>query len=76
MDFTGSCATIMNIICNGEQKGLAPRTTLQELAQSLGLNPQGVVAELNGRIVEHTSFNEQTLQDGDRVELIRFVGGG
>ena len=66
----------MNIICNGEQKNISPQTTLQELAQSLGLNPQGIVAELNGKIVEHGSFAEHTLQDGDRVELIRFVGGG
>lgn len=66
----------MNIICNGEQKSISPQTSLQDLAQSLGLNPQGTVAELNGKIVEHGSFAEHTLQDGDRVELIRFVGGG
>ena len=66
----------MNIICTGEQKGISPRTTLQDLALSLGLNPQGIVAELNGKIVEHGRFAEHTLQDGDRVELIRFVGGG
>jgi sulfur carrier protein len=66
----------MNIICNGEQKGISPQTTLHDLAQLLGLNPQGVIAELNGKIVEPGSFAVHTLQDGDRVELIRFVGGG
>jgi sulfur carrier protein len=66
----------MNIICNGEQKNLPPQTTLLDLAQSLGLNPQAIVAELNGKIVENDGFSGQSLQDGDRVELIRFVGGG
>ncbi|MHB8810434.1 MAG: sulfur carrier protein ThiS [Desulfobulbaceae bacterium] len=66
----------MNIICNGEPKDIQARTTLHDLALSLGLNPQGVVAELNGKIVEHGSFAQHPLQDGDRVELIRFVGGG
>ena len=66
----------MNIICNGEQKSIQPGTSLHDLALSLGLNPQGIVAELNGKIVEHGSFAAQALQDGDRVELIRFVGGG
>lgn len=66
----------MNIICNGERKDIQAPATLHDLALSLGLNPQGVVAELNGKIVEHGSFAGHTLQDGDRVELIRFVGGG
>ena len=66
----------MNIICNGEPKSIQAQTTLHDLAQSLGLNPQGVVAELNGKIIEHGSFASHTLHDGDRVELIRFVGGG
>ncbi|HBI16175.1 MAG TPA: thiamine biosynthesis protein ThiS [Desulfobulbaceae bacterium] len=66
----------MDIICNGEQKNISPLTTLQDLALTLGLNPRGIVAELNGKIVEHGSFAEHTLREGDRVELIRFVGGG
>ena len=66
----------MNIICNGEPKNIQTQTTLHDLAQAMGLNPQGVVAEFNGKIVEHASFASHTLQDGDRVELIRFVGGG
>lgn len=66
----------MNIICNGEPKDIKAPLTLHGLAQSLGLNPQGVVAEVNGKIIEHDRFSDHPLQDGDRVELIRFVGGG
>ncbi len=66
----------MNIICNGEQRSVEIHTTLDDLVVSLALNPQSMVAEVNGQIIEHTGFASRELQEGDRVELIRFVGGG
>lgn len=66
----------MDIICNGEQRTVERKTSLSNLAAALNLNPQTVVAEVNGRIIEHTHFADQLLKEGDRVELIRFVGGG
>lgn len=66
----------MDIICNGEQRTVEEKTSLADLAGALNLNPQTVVAEVNGLIIEHTSFTDQQLKEGDRVELIRFVGGG
>lgn len=66
----------MNITCNGEQKNLEQQMTLNDLVLSMDLNPQSLVAEVNGKIVEHGQFPELMLQNGDRVELIRFVGGG
>jgi sulfur carrier protein len=66
----------MNITCNGEQRAVEKNSSLNDLVISLELNPQALVAEVNGKIVEHPKFTEQMLQDGDRIELIRFVGGG
>ena len=59
-----------------EQKAVENNSTLNDLVLSLELNPQSMVAEVNGKIIEHTHFTGQKLQEGDRVELIRFVGGG
>lgn len=66
----------MNIFCNGQQQTVDDQSTLNELVLSLDLNPQSLVAEVNGKIVEHPNFTGHTLQEGDKVELIRFVGGG
>ena len=66
----------MNITCNGEQKAVDINISLNDLVLSLELNPQSLVAEVNGKIIEQPQFSDKKLQDGDRIELIRFVGGG
>jgi sulfur carrier protein len=66
----------MNITCNGEHKAVDNHISLNDLVLSLDLNPQSLVAEVNGKIIEQPQFSDKKLQDGDRIELIRFVGGG
>jgi sulfur carrier protein len=66
----------MDIICNGEQRAVKEQTTLTDLAATFDLDPRTLVAEVNGRIIEHRDFADRILQEGDKVELIRFVGGG
>lgn len=52
-----------------------PRTVVNLLA-ALGVDPAGVVAEVNGVIVRRSAWETHGLADGDRVELVSFVGGG
>ncbi|MBI2435169.1 MAG: sulfur carrier protein ThiS [Candidatus Hydrogenedentes bacterium] len=66
----------MKILLNGEQKDVAADATLLSLVEQLGLNPKTVVAQRNDEIVERAEFAATHLQDGDRLELVRFVGGG
>lgn len=66
----------MTITCNGEQRIIAPGTTLVDLVLDLGLEPDFVVVEYNGRILERSEYDSQTLEDEAVIELIRFVGGG
>ena len=66
----------MDITCNGEQRTVDNNISLNDLVLSLELNPQALVAEVNGKIIEHANFPDQILDEGDSVELIRFVGGG
>ena len=66
----------MNITCNSEQQAVDNDISLHDLVLSLELNPQSLVAEVNGKIIEHPQFPDQKIQDDDRIELIRFVGGG
>lgn len=66
----------MRIIINGRERDLLPNQTLHQFIVSMHLDPDVVVTELNGAIVPETAFTETILHDGDRLELLSFVGGG
>ena len=66
----------MRIFINGRPHEAAPDQTLPGLVTSLGLDPAVVVAELNQTIVPGDRFTDTALQEGDRLELLSFVGGG
>jgi sulfur carrier protein len=63
---------------NGELKnfdGGLP-ATLSQLLCHLKVDEATVVAEIDGAIIERTKFAATALKDGQKIELIRFVGGG
>jgi thiamine biosynthesis protein ThiS len=67
---------MITIFCNGESRRLDRVMSVEELMVSLGLNPETVVAELDGRILSRPEYAVTPLADGATLELIRFVGGG
>lgn len=50
--------------------------TLADLLKHLQIDRAAVVAEVDGQIVPREDFEKTALQDGQSIELIRFVGGG
>jgi sulfur carrier protein len=66
----------MTIILNGESKSIEPATGLLDLMKTYSLNPDATAVQLNDDILERESFASTTLNEGDRIELIRIVGGG
>ena len=62
-------------IVNGELMTVQART-LSVLLERLQLEASAIVAEVNGCIVPKEDFSRTILSDGDRIELVRFVGGG
>ncbi|NLW81979.1 MAG: sulfur carrier protein ThiS [Desulfovibrionales bacterium] len=66
----------MRVIVNGREMMLDGGLSLRDLIASVHADPAVVVAELNRNIVPSSAFSETMLQDGDRVELLSFVGGG
>ena len=50
--------------------------TLIELLKQLDINQATVVAEINGKIIARQDFSQTKLRSGQRIELVRFVGGG
>ena len=66
----------MNLTINGEHRSLAPVETLHALVQQLGMKSDRVAIELNFEIVPREQWAQTPLKDGDRLEIVHFVGGG
>jgi thiamine biosynthesis protein ThiS len=61
---------------NGEAKSLDGPLTLAALISQMGLKPDRVAVELNRDIVPREQWAQTNLADGDRLEIVHFVGGG
>jgi sulfur carrier protein len=67
---------MITISVNGKQEQLPPSGTLELLLSNLELRQDRVAVELNGEIISSQRYAQQTLQDGDEIEIVTFVGGG
>lgn len=50
--------------------------TVTEMLADMDISGQRVAVELNEEIVPKAKYGETVLKDGDKVEVVRFVGGG
>ena len=66
----------MTIQVNGDPMELSDGSPILQLLEQLQLNPDGVAVALNLEVVPRTQHAEVTLRHGDRIELVRAVGGG
>ena len=66
----------IDITINGEQKSLAADMTAEALLNLLALTEQRIAIEINGEIVPRSTFGEHRIVAGDRIEIVRAVGGG
>ncbi|HKJ89309.1 MAG TPA: sulfur carrier protein ThiS [Gammaproteobacteria bacterium] len=66
----------MEIWVNGEARATPEGTTVSALVEALGLDPKGVAVEVNREVVPRSALAGHTLEEGDRVELVRAIGGG
>lgn len=73
MTDTGS--TTRSIVVNGEQRSVEAET-LRDLVVELDLDPRAVAVEHNGEVVRRARHGDTSIQEGDRVEIVRFVQGG
>ncbi len=66
----------MQIQVNGERRELKDESRLGDLLQELSLAPERVAVELNHQVVRRNEWPNTILKEGDRVEIVHFVGGG
>ncbi|HET6891364.1 MAG TPA: sulfur carrier protein ThiS [Pyrinomonadaceae bacterium] len=66
----------MRLEINGEKRELAEGLSLQELVQFLKLKPEQIAIELNQMVMRRAEWASTLLKEGDRIEIVHFVGGG
>ena len=66
----------IGIIVNGKARRVPRGATISNLLSSMDLDRRLVVVELNEEIVRRTELDEVGIREGDRIELVHFVGGG
>lgn len=71
-----SSGTSIQLLVNGELHTILSGSTVAGLLHRLDIRSDRVAVEVNLQIVERDRFETCTLQEGDRVEIISFIGGG
>src|SRR6478736_7171327 len=66
----------LQITLNGETRRLDEAQNVRGLLESLGLDPAKIAVERNLEIVPRSTYGEVALADGDRLEIVHFIGGG
>ncbi|MHA7873236.1 MAG: sulfur carrier protein ThiS [Hyphococcus sp.] len=66
----------MNIVVNGEEMTVSPAISVAELLGSLSIEPRKIAVERNLEIVPKSLYADTAVCDGDRIEIVQFVGGG
>ena len=66
----------MLIRLNGEEREVPEGTTLEGLVELLGLAPERLAVEHNLKVARRADWGGTELREGDRVEVVHFVGGG
>lgn len=66
----------VKIMLNGKEREIARDATVLDILNELDIKSIGIAIELNLEIVSKSKFAETVLKDGDKVEIVRMVGGG
>jgi thiamine biosynthesis protein ThiS len=66
----------MELTINNEQREFPDALTLAALVVHLGMKADRVAVELNLEIVPRANWESTRLKDGDKLEIVHFVGGG
>jgi sulfur carrier protein len=66
----------MNLTVNGELRCFDALASVTDLVAALGLDGRKVAVERNLEIVPRSAYGRTALADGDRIEIVHFIGGG
>ncbi len=66
----------MKIILNGEEINLDQISNIFDLVKKFDLDTKKVAVERNLEVIPQSEFGETNINEGDRIEIIHFIGGG
>jgi thiamine biosynthesis protein ThiS len=66
----------MRLLLNGDERDIAEVSSVADLVAALGLDSRKVAVERNLEIVPRSTYSDTALADGDRIEIVTFIGGG
>lgn len=66
----------MFVTINGEEKEIAEGLTVADLLPLLELKAERLAIEVNRRIIRRANWQLTPLAEGDKIEIVQFVGGG
>jgi thiamine biosynthesis protein ThiS len=66
----------VHIQVNGERRDCRLGSTVGDLLRELEIKTERVAVELNLEILDRKEFDRRNLQEGDRLEILSFIGGG
>ncbi len=71
-----SSEAVLQLTVNGESRSIADGARVADLVSDLKLDGRKIAVERNLEIVPRSQYAGTALQDGDRIEIVAFVGGG
>ncbi|MGB0712607.1 MAG: sulfur carrier protein ThiS [Gammaproteobacteria bacterium] len=66
----------MNTLINGTPTELPEGLTVAQLLDRLELGGKRLAVEVNEDIIPRSTFDQHIIEDGDRIEIVRAIGGG
>ena len=66
----------MRLTVNGEDRSFEASLTVEQLLVRIGLDGRRVAVERNREVVPKSRYGETALGEGDRIEIVHFIGGG
>ncbi len=66
----------MHVILNGEPREFPDAITIADLVVQLALRERRIAVEVNCDIIPREHYGSRALCDGDRIEIVHFIGGG
>jgi thiazole synthase len=66
----------LRLTVNGEMRTAPSGSTVTDLLSAMGIDPARVAVERNQDVVPRRTWTDAALADGDRIEIVAFVGGG
>jgi thiamine biosynthesis protein ThiS len=66
----------IGILVNGEPRELPAEVSVAELLNELALPERRIAVELNGSVVSRADWAKIVVKEGDKLEIVHFVGGG